>query len=95
MGGDGTISVTANVAPAAISEITRMALAGEAADARALDASMTALNEALFLESNPIPVKWALAEMGRIQNALRLPLTPLAEEFQAQVRAALKKAGVL
>ncbi len=89
MGGDGTISVTANVVPAQLAEVTRLALAGEAAAAHALDSKLSALNEALFLESNPIPVKWALADLGRIEHGLRLPLTPLAEQFHAAVRDAV------
>ncbi|MEE4190959.1 MAG: 4-hydroxy-tetrahydrodipicolinate synthase [Halieaceae bacterium] len=92
MGGDGTISVTANVAPAQLAEVSRLALAGEAEAAYALDSKLAALNEALFLESNPIPVKWALADAGRIEHGLRLPLTPLAEQYHAAVRAALAEA---
>ncbi len=92
MGGDGTISVTANVAPAQLAEVTRLALAGEAEAAYALDSKLAALNEALFLESNPIPVKWALADMGRMEHGLRLPLTPLAEQYHDAVRAALAEA---
>ena len=94
MGGDGTISVTANVAPDRLAEVTRLALAGDADGARALDASLADLNAALFLESNPIPVKWALAEMGRIEHGLRLPLTALDERYHEAVRAAMTKAGV-
>ena len=93
MGGDGTISVTANVAPAQLAEVTRLALAGEADAAYALDSKLAALNEALFLESNPIPVKWALADMGRMEHGLRLPLTPLAEQYHAAVRAAIAEAN--
>lgn len=92
MGGDGTISVTANVAPVQLAEVSRLALAGEAEAAYALDSKLAALNEALFLESNPIPVKWALADAGRIEHGLRLPLTPLAEQYHAAVRAALAEA---
>ncbi len=92
MGGDGTISVTANVAPAQLAEVARLALAGEAEAAYALDSKLAALNEALFLESNPIPVKWALADAGRIEHGLRLPLTPLAEQYHEAVRAALAEA---
>jgi 4-hydroxy-tetrahydrodipicolinate synthase len=95
MGAAGTISVTANVAPRQIAEISRLALAGEAEQARTLDARLELLNEALFLESNPIPVKWALARMGRIESGLRLPLTPLAEQYHSAVQAALTEAGVV
>jgi 4-hydroxy-tetrahydrodipicolinate synthase len=94
MGGDGTISVTANVAPALLAELSRMALAGEVEHAHALDSKLVALNAALFLESNPIPVKWALAATGRIESGLRLPLTPLAEQYHDAVRAAMREAGV-
>lgn len=95
MGAVGTISVTANVAPALIAEVSRLAIAGEAEQARVVDAQLESLNAALFLESNPIPVKWALAEMGRIAAGIRLPLTPLAESFHEAVRAGLHRAGVL
>ncbi len=95
MGGDGTISVTANVAPAEIAEISRLALAGDADQAREKDAALAEINEILFIESNPIPVKWALAEMGRMQHGQRLPLTPLAASCHETVRDALKRAGLL
>jgi len=94
MGADGTISVTANVAPVQIAEVSRLAMAGDTEQARALDARLAALNEALFLESNPIPVKWALADMGRIEAGIRLPLTELAGEYHEAVRSALQQAGV-
>jgi 4-hydroxy-tetrahydrodipicolinate synthase len=94
MGGDGTISVTANVAPAQLAEVTRLALAGDAEQARALDARLHALNEALFLESNPIPVKWALADMGRIEHGLRLPLTQFSDRHHEAARAAMREAGI-
>ncbi len=93
LGGDGTISVTANVAPAQIAEVTRLALAGDAEQARALDTTLADLNAALFLESNPIPVKWALSDMGRIEPGLRLPLTPFDSAHHEALRAALAKAG--
>lgn len=95
MGADGTISVTANVAPARVAEVTRLALAGETGAAREVDATLAALNQALFLESNPIPVKWALAEMGRIEGGLRLPLTELAQPFHEPLREAMAQAGIL
>jgi 4-hydroxy-tetrahydrodipicolinate synthase len=95
MGADGTISVTANVAPARVAEVTRLALAGETEAARALDGVLADLNDALFLESNPIPVKWALAEMGRIEGGLRLPLTELAEPYHEPLRKAMTRAGIL
>jgi 4-hydroxy-tetrahydrodipicolinate synthase len=94
MGADGTISVTANLAPAELANVTRLALAGDAEQARALDRKLAPLNDALFLESNPIPVKWALAEMGRIQGGLRLPLTELAEPHRQALRDAMTAAGI-
>jgi 4-hydroxy-tetrahydrodipicolinate synthase len=94
-GGRGVISVTANVAPKLMHEMCMAALAGDAARAAALDAELALLHKALFVESNPIPVKWALAEMGRIPPGIRLPLTPLAGENQPTVRAALKAAHAL
>ncbi len=94
MGAAGTISVTANVAPAQLAQLSRLAVAGEAEQARALDAELAVLNKALFLESNPIPVKWALADMGRIEPGIRLPLTELAAEYHDSLRTALQQAGV-
>lgn len=94
-GGHGGISVTANVAPKACHEIYKAALAGDAETARRLDAPLAALHRDLFVESNPIPVKWALAEMGLIGHAIRLPLTPLSAKSQPIVRAAMQQAGIL
>ena len=89
-GAHGNISVTANVAPAIVAEVCRLGLAGQRDAAEAIDASLASLNKALFLESNPIPVKWALAHMGVIGSGLRLPLTELDERFHAEVTAALE-----
>jgi 4-hydroxy-tetrahydrodipicolinate synthase len=89
-GGRGVISVTANVAPRLVSELCAVARNGDRQRAAALDMQLRPLTAALFVESNPIPVKWALQEMGRILSGIRLPLTPLAIEYQPQVRAALK-----
>jgi len=94
-GAKGNISVTANVAPKLMHDMCVAALAGDRATAEALDAKMEDLHSGLFLESNPIPVKWALSQMGKMGAGIRLPLTPLAEEFHAPVRAALEKAGAL
>lgn len=94
-GARGVISVTANVAPRAMREMCAAATGGDAARAEKIDASLADLHVKLFLEANPIPVKWALAEMGMIGRGLRLPLTPLAPEFHAVVRAAMQRAGVL
>ena len=91
----GVISVTANVAPEALAAICEAALAGDFATARELDASLAALHEALFLEPNPIPVKWALAAMGRMEGGIRLPLTPLSAEAQGPLRAALTELNLL
>lgn len=88
-GGLGSISVTANVVPAQLSAVCAAAMAGDEAKARALDNDIAGLHRDLFLESNPIPCKWALAEMGKIGHQLRLPLTTLAEHYQADLRATL------
>jgi len=95
LGGQGNISVTANVAPAAMAAVCRAALAGDAERSRTLDSALAGLHESLFVESNPIPVKWALARMGRIDKGIRLPLTPLQGEFQPLVERQLTEAGLL
>jgi 4-hydroxy-tetrahydrodipicolinate synthase len=92
-GGAGVISVTANVAPRLMHQMIAAALAGDAEQAYALDAKLAPLHEALFLESNPIPVKWALHAMGLIPNGIRLPLTWLSPGFQPAVREALSVAS--
>ncbi len=94
-GARGNISVTANVDPARMAALCRAALAGDAARTRALDAGLAELNRVLFIESNPIPVKWALLEMGLIGPGIRLPLTPLSPPCQAPVRKALLDLGLL
>jgi 4-hydroxy-tetrahydrodipicolinate synthase len=94
-GARGVISVTANVAPRAMSEMVAAALAGDPAKASELDAALAGLHRHLFVEANPIPVKWVLAQMGLIGSGLRLPLTPLSEAHHATVRAAARAAGVL
>jgi 4-hydroxy-tetrahydrodipicolinate synthase len=94
-GARGVISVTANVAPGPMSEMVAAALAGEQVRAQQLDGRLAALHRALFLEANPIPVKWAVAQMGLIGTAVRLPLTPLSEAHHASVRAAACAAGAL
>jgi len=95
LGGNGVISVTANVAPRAVSQMCAAALDNDVVAARTLNARLSNLNARLFVEANPIPVKWALAEMGLIHNELRLPLTPLSPRFHDVVRAALRDAGCL
>lgn len=93
-GGHGSISVTANIAPREVAAVCRLALAGEREEAAALDARLMALNTALFLEANPIPIKWAMAQRGLIERGIRLPMTELDEQYHAQVLAALEAAGV-
>lgn len=95
LGAKGNISVTANVAPGAMARACAAALQGDADAARRENADLTALHKDLFIESNPIPVKWALHELGRIDTGIRLPLTELSETSREPVRAALRRAGVL
>ena len=83
-----------NVVPSAISRICQLVAAGHVEEARQLDATLQPLNAALFAESNPIPVKWALFQMGLIPPYLRLPLTEFAERYHEQMRTALEQAGV-
>lgn len=91
-GARGVISVTANVLPQAMSTLMASAARGERAQAERLDAQLMPLHRALFVEANPIPVKWALKELGLISEGIRLPLTWLSESLQPQVRAALRTA---
>jgi len=93
-GGQGVISVTANVAPAAMHAMCMLALDGDAQGAREVDATLRALHEKLFIESNPIPVKWAVAQMGLMGPGIRLPLTPLAARYHDAVRHAMDEACV-
>ena len=95
MGGHGVISVTANVAPRLVAEMCGAVLAGDVAGARARNDRLLPLHRRLFVEANPIPVKWALAAMGLIANELRLPLVPLSPQHHETVRAALREAGCL
>jgi 4-hydroxy-tetrahydrodipicolinate synthase len=94
-GARGVVSVTANVAPRAVADVMAAALAGDAGAAARLDAPLAALHEALFVEANPIPVKFVLAEMGLIGPELRLPLTPLSARFHARLRDAMASAGLV
>jgi len=94
-GAKGTISVTANVVPRAMHDLCAAALAGDRAEVERINGRLEALHKALFLESNPIPVKWAVAQLGLIPTGIRLPLTPLSEQFQASVRQAMYQAGAL
>ena len=93
-GARGLISVTANVAPALVHEMCTHALAGRLEQAEAIDDRLQGLHRALFTESNPIPVKWAVAELGHIPGGLRLPLTPLSPQHHAVVREAMRAAGI-
>ena len=95
LGASGDISVTANVAPRAMHEMCAAALAGDAKKAIALNQRLIPLHQKLFVEANPIPVKWALAKMGLIGEGIRLPLTPLAPAFHDTVAGALREAGCL
>ncbi len=94
-GAKGVISVTANVAPRLMREMAAAALAGDRARTEALNARLAGLHQALFLESNPIPVKWAVHQLGLIPPGIRLPLTPLSESCQPAVRAAMQQAGAI
>ena len=94
-GANGDISVTANVAPAAMRAMCDAALAGDSAKAAEIDARLAGLHSKLFLEANPIPVKWALAEMGLIEKGIRLPLTWFSDNLHQPLREAMQQAGVI
>ena len=94
LGGDGVISVTANAAPRLMAELCKAALGGNVEAARRVNDRLLGLHRHLFCEANPIPVKWAVQQLGLIGGGIRLPLTPLAEAFHDQVRAALDEAGL-
>ena len=95
LGAHGAISVTANVAPKLMHEMCIAALSGDVAKAREINFRLLGLHLDLFVEANPIPVKWAVARMGKMQNILRLPLTPLAAASQSVVETAMKHAGII
>jgi len=95
LGGHGVISVTANIAPRLMSDMCRAALAGDFATARAINNRLLPVHFKLFVEPNPIPVKWALAKMGRIQGGIRLPLVPLSVANEPVVLGAMNEAGLL
>jgi 4-hydroxy-tetrahydrodipicolinate synthase len=95
LGGKGNISVTANVAPRAMADLCNAALKGEAELARAINDKLMPLHKNLFLEANPIPVKWALHEMGLMPEGIRLPLTWLSATCHEPLRQALRQSGVL
>ncbi len=94
-GGHGNISVTANVAPRQMSELCAAALSGDASTAHQINTRLMPLHRALFVESNPIPVKWAVHEMGMIETGIRLPLTILSPQYHATVREAMQHAGII
>jgi len=94
-GGHGSISVTANIAPAQMAGMCQAALDGNEQEALRIDQQIAELHRVLFVESNPIPVKWAVSEMGFCENIYRLPMTPLAEKYHEQLRSALKSTGIL
>ena len=94
LGGHGVVTVSGNVVPQAVSRLCEAASAGNYDDAAAIDECLQPLNTALFVESNPIPVKWALRQMDLISGGIRLPLTPFAEQYHAQMLAAMKTAGI-
>jgi 4-hydroxy-tetrahydrodipicolinate synthase len=94
-GGKGNISVTANIAPRAMHDLCKAAIAGDAVTAKAMNDKLMPLHKNLFLEANPIPVKWALYEMGLIQEGIRLPLTVLSEQYRDTLRQAMRQSGIL
>ncbi len=95
LGGNGTITVTGNVAPRLVHEMITAAINGNAELSEEIDRKITGLHSSLFIQANPIPVKWAVAEMGLMGNGIRLPLTWLSEECFETVRAAMRQAGVI
>ena len=95
LGGHGTISVTANVAPKLMHEMCTAALNGEVERAREINNRLLGLHRSLFVEANPIPVKWAVARLGMARNVLRLPMTPLSAAAQPAVENAMRQAGVI
>jgi len=94
MGGKGVISVTTNVAPRAMQDMCEAALRGDVKTASAINDRLMGLHKNLFVEANPIPVKWVLGQMGLIESGIRLPLTPLSSKFHELLRGAMRDAGV-
>ena len=94
LGGHGVVTVSGNVAPRQVSDMCRAVADGDIAKAAEIDQSLQPLNTALFVESNPIPVKWALHEMDLISSVIRLPLTVYADEFHEQMKDAMNTAGI-
>ncbi|MDJ0793986.1 MAG: 4-hydroxy-tetrahydrodipicolinate synthase [Woeseiaceae bacterium] len=93
-GGDGVVTVSGNLAPRQVATLCELARTGDAEEARRLDETLQPLNKSLFVESNPIPVKWALSEMGLIEPHIRLPLTPFSAKYHEDMRSAMRLAGV-
>ena len=94
-GAIGTISVTANVAPKLMSQFCEQFLAGNVEEAEVIDAALQPIHEILFVETSPIPTKWALNTMGRIGNGIRLPLIELSGQHHQEVRSRLNEVGLL
>jgi 4-hydroxy-tetrahydrodipicolinate synthase len=94
-GAKGNISVTANIAPRGMHDLCAAAMSGKVAEAVAINNKLLPLHNKLFVEPNPVPVKWAMAEMGLMEAGIRLPLVPLGTDFHETVRAALRESGVL
>ena len=94
LGAQGNISVTANILPAVMHDLCQAALVGDVATVRILSRRLASLNQALFIESNPIPVKWAMVKMGLIREGIRLPLTPLSASFAKTLESAMLDAGI-
>lgn len=94
-GGDGIVSVTANIAPEKMARMCAAALQGDKITAEKINAELMLLHKLLFVETNPVPTKWALHTLGKIQNGIRMPLLPLDSKYQHDVKEAMKNAGVL
>jgi len=92
-GGHGVVTVSGNVVPAQVARLCRLAADGKVSEAQALDDRLQPLNKALFVESNPIPVKWAVSQLGLIEPHVRLPLTAYSEQYHDQMRSAMREAG--
>jgi 4-hydroxy-tetrahydrodipicolinate synthase len=95
LGGKGNISVTANVAPKLMHEMCKLGMERKEKESRAINDRLMGLHKNLFIEANPIPVKWALNQMGLIKGGIRLPLTPLSTKYHDSVRQAMRTAGVI
>jgi len=95
LGGNGTITVSGNVAPKLVHQMIAAAMAGDRKKAEQIDENLTGLHQQLFIQANPIPVKWAVAEMGLMQSGIRLPLTWLTDDCFTEVRSAMQQAGIV